>query len=211
MRRTIVSGLLALALLGNALLLPPAATVGAQAVSATATGDPAVVEVLATGFEDNETVSTWLTGPSQQVQASASHETDGGGDVSFRLRIPRHFEPGRWAITVHGLDSGAEAVGSFEVAARGPDLALGVSPASGPPGTTFAFSGAGFEGGETVSYWLTGPGGATYEGGEADAIGGDGAVSFSYTVGAGTQGGAWAMSAYGQASDRLAVTTFTVD
>jgi hypothetical protein len=61
-----------------------------------------------------------------------------------------------------------------------------------------------------VSYWLTGPDGATSEGGVVDASG-DGAVRFSYAIGARTQGGTWAMSAYGQASDRLAVTTFAVE
>jgi hypothetical protein len=211
MPRIILSGLLALALVGGTPLLPPAAPVAAQAaVAVSAAGDAGQYEVLATGFGDNEEVSTWLTGPSQQVQASDGHETDGGGDVSFRLRIPRHFEPGRWAITVHGLDSGAEAIGYFEAAPRGPDLALIVAPASGPPGTTFAFEATGFDDGETVSYWLTGPDGATFVGGDADAAG-DGAVRFTYTIGAGTQGGTWAMSAYGQASDRLAVATFAVE
>ena len=96
------------------------------------------------------------------------------------------------------------------MAARGPDLTLAVSPASGPAGTTFAFSATGFDADETVSYWLTGPDGATYEGGDAVADG-DGAVSFSHTVGgAAARPGAWAMSAYGQSSDRLAVATFTI-
>jgi hypothetical protein len=214
MRRATLAQSLGLALLTLALLAPlalPAAPVAAQAaVTVTATGDPGQYEVVATGFDD-EDVSTWLTGPSQQVQASDSHSTDSSGDVDFRLHIPRHFEPGRWAITVHGLDSGEEAVGYFEVEAREADLTLDVSPASGPPGTTFAFSGSGFEGGETVSYWLTGPDGATHEGGEADAIGGGGVVTFSYTIGAETQGGTWTMSAYGQSSYHRAAATFTVD
>jgi hypothetical protein len=211
MHRSMPSRVIALALLVGGLLLSPAVPVGAAAaVSVTATDDPAVVVVLATGFRDDEEVSTWLTGPSQQVQAGNYRGTNGSGDVRFRLAIPRHFEPGRWAITVHGLDSDREAVGYFEAQALGPDEALAVDPAGGPAGTTFRFSGDGFEAGELVSYWTTGPDGATHDGGVVDA-GSGGVVRFNYTVGAEAQPGTWTMSAYGQFSDRLAVAAFIVE
>jgi hypothetical protein len=209
MRRALISLLAILAMLGTMLLALPAAPVGAAAVTATITPTPGIVEFTATGFRADENLSTWLTGPRQQVQAAAGQKANGRGEAVFQLRIPRHFEPGRWAITVYGLRSDDQAIGFFEVGARGPDLALAVNPASGPAGTTFIFSGSGFEQGEKVGYWLTGPDGVAYEGGVVVA-GAGGSVSFSYTIGLGTRGGRWVMSAYGLHSDRLAEGVFTV-
>jgi hypothetical protein len=211
MSRPIVIRLTGLVLLfALALLSVPVAPVAAQAtLSASPSSTPGTIDFLATGFGDNETLTAWVTGPSQQVQAVDAHSTDGDGNASFSMRMPRHFEAGRWALTVHGLESDEEAVAYFDVTARGPDISLTASPASGPVGTSFTFSGSGFEGEEIVSYWLTGPNGMAYEGGDV-VVSDNGSVSFSYTIGAGSQGGMWQMSAYGQSSDRLGVATFTV-
>jgi hypothetical protein len=125
------------------------------------------------------------------------------------MRMPRHFQPGRWAVTVHGLESDREAIGSFDVPLLGPDVGLTVSPASGPAGTTFRFTSADFDRGEIVSTWLTGPDGAVVEGERLEA-GGDGQVDFTYTAPMGVQPGTWTMSAYGWVSNHFGVATFTV-
>lgn len=209
MQRTNLVRLACLMLLAGALLVAPASQAQAADATVVATTTPGVYEFLGTGFKGNEVISTWLTGPSQQVQAGDYQKADGDGRVGFQMRIPRHFQPGRWAITMHGLDSGDEAIATFDVPVRGPDLTLTVSPASGPIGTAFAFAAAGFGANESVSYWLTGPDGKAYEGGIIQA-GSDGAASFTYTIGAGTQSGKWTMSVYGWDSDHLGEATFTV-
>ena len=77
MHRTIPARLAGLALLAAALLLLPAAPARAQAAVTVVAGPTAgVVEVRATGFEADEGLSAWLTGPSEQVQAV---EGPGGG------------------------------------------------------------------------------------------------------------------------------------
>jgi hypothetical protein len=189
------------------LISPPTTSAEAQ-VQISATMTPGVFEFRATGFRGNEAVSTWLTGPSQQVLATDYYKTR-DGQVTFQLRMPRHLEPGRWAITIHGLESDREAIGFFDVPVRGPDATLNVNQASGPPGTIFAFAGTSFQAGETVSYWLTGPDGRVYEGGYAEANS-EGRVDFSHETDEDTQLGRWLMSAYGLTSDRLGIVAFVV-
>jgi hypothetical protein len=74
-------------------------------VAVTLTATSGVYRFDARGFRKEEDVSTWLTGPNEQVMATSIHTTDDRGRVDFRQRMPRHFQPGRWAITVHGLSS----------------------------------------------------------------------------------------------------------
>jgi hypothetical protein len=196
------------ALIGVLGLTAPALDAAAE-VEIAPTETVAEFRFEARGFEGDEEVSTWLTGPHGEVMATDNYRTNGRGRVEFTMKMPRHFEPGRWAITVHGLDSNREAVGYFEVPAQGPNVPLVAEPSSGPAGTTFSFAGSGFRDGEIVSYWLTGPDGAVYQGGAATARA-DGTVTFSYAVGSGTQPGEWRMSASGNTTDNLGVAVFTV-
>jgi hypothetical protein len=201
---------LAGALLVLLLLSVAAPSIGAAAtVEITATATPAVYRVEARGFRDGEEVSAWLTGPSQQVMASGTREADDRGRLSFRLRLPRHVQPGRWAITLHGLTSDREVIGFLDVPLLGPDVTLSVSPAGGAAGTTFRFTSPDFRGGELVSYWLTDPDGTVAAGGRLTA-GADGHIDFSYTLAAGATPGRWAMSAAGWESDHYGVASFTV-
>jgi hypothetical protein len=188
----------------------PAAPAGAQATAtATATGTPGVFQLAGQGFGGDEVVAVWLTGPSQQVVAMGYQEADGDGMVSFQMLMRRHFQPGRWAITMHGLDGGVQAITSFDLPFRGPDVTVNVSQASGPIGTTFAFSSTGFQANEAVSYWLTGPDGRAVEG-DIVSANADGRVDFSITPAADTATGRWWVSAYGEESDRLGVVSFTL-
>jgi hypothetical protein len=202
----------AAALLLCGLLLAGLAPQSAAAADATAatTELPNVFQVTASGFESEEVVSTWLTGPSQQVQAGNQYDVERDGDLSFEVRIPRHFEAGRWAITVHGISSEAEAIAYFDNPGSGPNLELEVSQPSGPAGTTFAFTGKDFWEGENVSYWLTGPDGQAVEGGSFEVTDADGTIYFTFTVPEGSAPGEWRMNAYGGQSDNLATVTFTL-
>jgi hypothetical protein len=197
-------------LVATMLCLAGARPVGAVAsVEVTPTDDPAQFRFEARGFKDGEEVSTWLTGPADQVMATGVRDTDDRGRVSYRMRMPRHFQPGRWAITVHGLESDREAIGSFDLPLLGPDVGLTVNPARGPAGATFRFTSPDFDGGEIVSTWLTGPDGSVTDGERLDADGA-GRIDFTYTAPAGAPSGTWAMSAYGWGSNHYGVATFVV-
>lgn len=199
-----LAALLVTLLLG---LAQPAAAAAQVEVAPTST--PGVFAFVATGFKANEMVSTWLTGPHLQVVPTDRHKVDHRGGIAFTLRLKRHLEPGRWAITVGGWESGREAIAYFNLPPRPPDIGLVVSPSSGPAGATFAFAAAGFEEGERVSYWLTDPDGQAIDGGWLEA-GRRGEVTFAWPTTAATKRGEWWMSAYGQRSDRLGVVSFSV-
>jgi hypothetical protein len=206
--RAVVAALMLMGLV--AVGMAPQSAAAAEATATPAAELPNVIEITASGFEPDETVSTWLTGPSQQVQAGEQFDVDSDGDVTFEVRILRHFEAGRWAITVHGLESEEEAIAFFDNPGRGPNLELEVSEPGGPAGTTFAFTGNDFREGENVSYWLTGPDGKSLEGGSFEVTDADGDIYFTYTVPAGSLPGEWTMNAYGSDSDNYAVVTFMV-
>jgi hypothetical protein len=191
-------------------LLGMAVPVHAEAlVEMAPTDTPGRYDVVATGFAANEMVSTWLTGPSQQVVPSDRHKVDHRGGIAFTLRVKRYAEPGRWALTVGGWESGREAIAYFDLPPFAPDIAVSVTPPSGQPGATFTFTATGFEEGERVSAWFTAPDGRTLDGDVVEA-GREGRVAFQWATATGTPTGEWTMNAYGQSSDRLGVASFTV-
>lgn len=202
-------GLLVLVLVLVLVALPAWPASAQPAAVVEPTGDPQTFVIRAGGFRSRERVSTWLTGPSQQVIATNSYRAASDGELEFEQRLPRYYQPGRWAITIHGLESGNEAIAYFQFYHPGPNATLAVSPASGPPGTVFTFSSGGFDADEGVAYWLTRPDGQALEGGYARPDAG-GAVTFSYVVLPGMPAGLWHMSLYGDTSDRLGIATFLV-
>jgi hypothetical protein len=197
-----------LLLIGLTLSAAPVLNAAAE-VEIAGTGSPGEYLFRASGFKSEEVVSTWLTGPQGQVMEGDYHDVGARGRVTFTMRMPRHFQPGRWAITIHGLKSNREAIGYFDVPRQLPTATLTVTPASGPAGTTFSFAGSGFQSGEIVSYWLTSPDDKAYQGGAVSA-GGDGSVAFSFTIGSGTLSGQWHMTAYGNKSDAMAIAAFQI-
>jgi hypothetical protein len=203
-------GALVLALL--AAWLPATAWLASAApeVGVAPTAEPGVFEFVATGYKGNEMVSVWLTGPNQEVVPTDHRKVDEKGGIGFTLRLKRHLEPGRWAVTVGGWESGREAIAYFDLLPRPLEINLGVSPSSAAAGATFAFSAIGFEEGERVSYWLTAPDGRAIDGDWLEA-GRNGRVAFDWVANDGTPRGRWMMSAYGQKSDRLGVAAFTVE
>jgi len=186
-----------------------AAPVGAASVMAIPAVEQGTFRFIASDFEDDEEVSTWVTGPHDQVQDTGVFEANSEGDASFTIRLPRHFEPGRWAITVYGLTSDRQAIGYFWMPDLGPNAPLTVAPEEAARGAIFTFSGSGFDAFEQVDFWPTGPSGTAYEGGQTTARS-DGSIAFSFVFGQESETGQWSMSAYGMRSGRLGVVQFAV-
>src|SRR5688500_2649015 len=95
-----------------ALLLPlatPGAVGAAARVTVTATAIPGEYAVEARDFLDGEQISTWLTGPNQEVVAGHTYTSNKRGNRDFTIFAPRYFQAGRWAITVRGLRTGRQA------------------------------------------------------------------------------------------------------
>ena len=197
-----------LALLSCLAIAPPTAAELSLEISLTTT--PGEYQFEARGFRDSEDVATWVTGPNQQVMGTGNHATDDRGRVKFRLLMPRHFQPGRWAITIHGLETNREIIGYFEVALRGPDATLTVTPGSVARGETITVTGTGFGRGQRVAFWFTRPDGSTVAGTYLLISTSDGAITFTHTFLADTMTGGWALSAYSLLGDHLGVTTFEV-
>ena len=187
-RSTLVSvARLALVTICVAGLAPVPASAEAR-VSVDSLSNTATYRVVARGYKDGEELATWFTGPQGQVAPGRYEQADEKGRSVFQFLIPRHFQPGVWAITVYGLESNREAIESFDVSTQEPNAQLVAEPPSGPAGTTFVFDGGGFDADELVSYWLTGPEGEAYPGGVTQSTG-SGTVRFEYPIGAETRPG----------------------
>ncbi len=122
----------------------------------------------------------------------------------------RFWEPGYWAITVHGIDSKAEGIATFEVQAGPPSGRLDSDAAVISPGGRINFHGYGFKNYELVSVWVTRPDGSAekLKGSPLTAVGAE--VYFYYDTLPGALDGVWSMTAYGNESDRLLITTFEI-
>ncbi|WP_129630418.1 hypothetical protein [Candidatus Oscillochloris fontis] len=94
-----------------------------------------------------------------------------------------------------------------------PNVNATVTPQSGPPGTSFAFSANGFTPGERVGIWITLPdqstSGADFQV-TADGSGGIGGDSLAITTAAGDPTGIWSFNAQGVSSGKQAVGYFFV-
>jgi hypothetical protein len=203
MHRTRTTGLIA-GLLLVLLVLPGA--VRAEGYSL-APQQPAVdagqaLSFVGTGFTRGERVVTWITTPDQSVIGGDYAGAEGAaGRVEVSFEVPKDAIGGRWALTAYGLQSKTPVVAAFEVHGRDPASAAPtglVAPASGPPGTQFAFAAFGYKGEETVSYWLTGPDSNIYdaypEGADTNR---DGRVDVTWTAPPTALHGIWVITIQG--------------
>jgi hypothetical protein len=190
---------------------PPLALASPARVAVTPTSRLGEFKVDVRGFFKDETLSTWLTGPSQQVFRTNDYQTTNRGRVDFRLFMLRHFQPGPWAITVVGQRSGHEVIARFENPDRGRNASVAMSETSLRLGDTVRVTGAGFGRNERVSYWYTLPDGSAARGGAEIESRSDGTVEFTVTVSRpDLEEGGWALSVYGFNSDNYGVATFEI-
>ena len=167
------------------------------------------------GFTPGERVATWVTTPDQAVLSGgyAYASRRDGGRIEFSFRLPEGALNGRWAMTARGDEGQTAAVAIFDVVggSEAVPLSAAVSPASGPPGTRFAFAAGGFRDREKISYWVTAPdtsiAAAFPEGAETD---GDGRVDLSWTASADAPRGIWVMTMQGITSGTARAIRFEV-
>lgn len=196
-----------------ALLTAPAAFAAPSAASSSLdkiyvmTGDTLTVQ--ANGFNSGEGIVSWASSAGGAVYATTAGTADSSGNVSLAIKVGRFWQQGWWAITVHGLSSGNQAISTFNVSASPPDGMLQVSVSSVAAGGAIGFYGSGFQAGEAVSIWATQANGAVAALPDLTANS-NGEVSFGYLVPANGAAGTWAMSAYGESSGRFLVVNFTV-
>jgi hypothetical protein len=192
-----------------ALLAPPSA---AEAQAYTLSPEqPSVaagewISFRGSGFTRDERVVTWATAPDQAViGGNYTHAEGGGGAIEFAFKVPDDAIGGRWAMTAYGHDSKTPVVATFEVQGREPTSAAPqaqVAPPSGPPGTNFAFAAFGYEDGEKVSYWLTGPDGQVHDAyPEGAKTNSDGRVDITWPAPADALRGTWVITIQGLESD----------
>jgi hypothetical protein len=87
---------------------------GTPTVPSVTTTVGASVSLPATGFTVGETVSAWATAPDSSVTALNQIAADSNGAVTVVTSFPT---PGLWQVTVHGITSGHEVIGQYQVTA----------------------------------------------------------------------------------------------
>ncbi|MBA3943375.1 MAG: hypothetical protein H0X37_02295 [Herpetosiphonaceae bacterium] len=206
--RWIVVGLSLMLCLSGLLGAAPAFAASSSLDRIQASADQTLT-LQATGLDANESVSTWASSARGSVYPTAGGQTNGSGNVTLTIQLGRFWEPGWWAITIHGRTSGREAVTTFELQAAAPDGALDISATSVTAGSTINFHGTGFRDGEIISVWATRPDGSAVALVTAVHSTG-GQIYFSYTVPAGSAAGTWSMTAYGNSGGHFLIRSFTV-
>ena len=215
LRGSLVSGLVvSLALL----VFAPNYSKVALAASFSATNAPAIagqsVSFSGDGFKPGETLSAWTTDPTGFAYARPSLVADSAGHVSYSLDTLGYIT-GQWALTVHGLSSGLEAIAPFQLVSGQPTTiynpvpdpntgpvpqgGMEASPDRGYIGQTFLFSGDGFTAHELIHIWETNPTGGTIAFQEIYADGDGKIINYAYQ-GHGPLAGIWAVTFHGMTS-----------
>lgn len=70
------------------------------------------VAFTGSGFNAGERISAWITAPDSSVTALPQANADSNGNVTVTTSFPT---PGAWQVTLHGVDSGREVIGQYQV------------------------------------------------------------------------------------------------
>lgn len=169
------------------------------------------------GFNGNERVGTWLNGPDgRDIELSTEDGNpiwvaDKDGQLIWTWASPETASGGSWRVLARGLSSNYQVVIPFTVtgpAASPP--ARNVTPPTGAPGTTFAFSAGGFNPGEQVGTWLNRPDGSRIDATPWLFADDKGQTSWTWASPADAPGGTWSAVARGFDSRVEVVINFTV-
>lgn len=203
-------------------LLAVVAPAYAQAIPAATVNPPAGpagtrFSFLADGFRGNEKLDLWLNAPDGRViatrpDAEAQRSAARNGRVAWSWTAPSDAQPGVWSLVARGQRSGYEVVGIFTVLApAAPETAAsGVQPASGAPGTRFAFFAAGFAAADPLAFYLTAPDGRERLSAVDPVRIANGRADWSWIAPPDAQLGVWRFRVVGGSSRFEQVITFTV-
>ncbi|MBN9390553.1 MAG: hypothetical protein J0I20_21160 [Chloroflexi bacterium] len=231
----------------------PALAAANIALSNTSLQPGEVPVVSGIGFNQTEKISLWLTAPDRTVQAYGATYSDANGNFNnYSFPDASNFtqQPGFWYITAQGLVSNNQAIASFTVgqvatppANPNPPVATPAPVVTPPPPVEVApgaptlnmanniirldqlpvVSASGYNGGERVDFWLTGPDGSVKTYGFAYAQPDGTITSYSNPMVALNQEtqaqanaratgqlGLWYITGHGTASDKTGVTNFVI-
>jgi hypothetical protein len=193
--------------------LPPGTQSAAPGASVTFTGS---------GFNPNEALGIWVTGPDSTVTPLNSGYANSSGSTSGSTAFG---SAGLWQVTIHGKDSGHEVINRFYVTGDATSSSSTSSPTGTPTGTPTAggpasntsivkvqesqrvtFTVNGFTANEVVSVWTTSPEGTVsgLDGTQANNLG---RVTITTTF---PSPGLWQITAHGQSSGHEAIGQYQV-
>lgn len=129
------------------------------------TGGPGTVfQFAATGYNGSEFIDWWAEGPDGVFIRGNVKDPDvkpnSDGYLRWKWRAPDDIIAGQWRMHMQGRDSRHLQTVEFTIVRDTPPPPppqATVTPASGPPGTTFTFFAEGFDSLEVVGYWLDDP------------------------------------------------------
>ena len=182
--------------------------------------------VTGTGFTANERISFWVTAPNGVVVGTPRPLNLGshGASVDFGTFDSDGLDPGIWAFTFQGEQSANQTITWFKIvggsapptqppASGGCDVTGtkdgSVSPTSGPAGTEFDIEVHGFQGGETVSYWLTDSDGQVYGSPQTFIMPSSGSDEFTFDS-SDVPSGRWAVTFHGLTSNHESIVYFCI-
>ena len=175
--------------------------------------------ITAVGFRPGEKIDTWANTPSGKQRDVPTYVfADSRGAARWLWVSPYNAEGGTWQLIGRGVDTRAERIVPVVIAggaappAATPTPAgdIGVSPASGPPGTTFTFTASGYASREYLGYWATAPNGDVQPNrlnARADTAG---RATWTWKAPDDAAPGAWAMTGRGQDSRVSREIRFTI-
>ncbi len=180
----------------------------------------------ASGFKPTERVGIWLHSPDGSISTltldlsgRAVFFADRNGDLQWTVGTRADTPEGRYVAVAAGTVSGEVRIADLIVDRRAGQSApeptdnAFVTPVSGPPGTSFAFTATGFLPLEGIEIWIHRPDGsiATISADGADVQADRaGTARWSVTAGPGLTAGVYAMVAEGIISTQVRVVRFEV-
>lgn len=154
----------------------------------------------ATGYNGSEYLSWWLEGPNGTFIDGTIRDVKSNGDgyAKWKWVAPDDIVAGQWRVFAKGVDSFHLQTIDFTIERDTPPPQAprtGVTPSSGPPGTTFNFFAEGYDEYEVVGYWLNDPDGNVVRVDKEVMANGNGIIEWSWTAPADAKPGQWQMIA----------------
>jgi len=163
------------------------------------------------GFNANESLVVYETGPDGATTPLSGVQSDGNGAFTVSVMFP---SAGQWQVTAHSIVTGRDVIGTYTVSTT-PSTTTTTPPsngstATGTPvgvGVPITFTGTGFNANENISVWETPPDGSiptTQPSIQADTTG-----TFTDSVSFPTAG-QWQVTAHGLVSGHEVIGHFAV-